>query len=67
MDYLEELLTGPEYAWVRRCSIRTIERERSTGEGCRYVKLGRAVRYRRRDVLDFIERNARNSTSEPRR
>jgi hypothetical protein len=64
MEDLEELLTGQEYARLRRCSVRTVERERSTGEGCRYIKLGRAVRYRRRDVLEFIERNARQSTSE---
>ena len=64
MEDLEELLTGQEYARLRRCSVRTVERERSTGEGCRYIKLGRAVRYRRRDVLNFIERNARQSTSE---
>lgn len=64
MENLEELLTGQEYARLRRCSVRTVERERSTGEGCRYIKLGRAVRYRRRDVVDFIERNARQSTSE---
>jgi hypothetical protein len=64
METLEELLTGQEYARMRRCSVRTIERERSTGEGCRYIKLGRAVRYKRRDVLDFVDRNARLSTSE---
>lgn len=64
MENLEELLTGQEYARLRQCSVRTIERERSTGEGCRYIKLGRSVRYKRRDIVDFIERNARLSTSE---
>lgn len=64
VEPLEELLTGQEYARLRRCSVRTVERERKTGEGCRYIKMGRAVRYRRRDVHDFIERHARNSTSE---
>jgi hypothetical protein len=64
MEDVEELLTGQEYARLRRCSVRTIERERGTGCGAKYIKLGRAVRYRRHDVLDFIERNARQSTSE---
>jgi hypothetical protein len=64
MEHLEELLTGQEYARLRRCSIRTVERERSNGSGCRYVKISRAVRYRRRDVLDFIEQHVRHSTSE---
>ena len=65
MDDLDELLTGAEYARIRRCSLRTVERERTAGTGCRYIKLSRAVRYKRRDVLDYIERNARHSTSEP--
>jgi hypothetical protein len=64
MDNLEELLTPPEYARLRRCSLRTIERERTCGTGCKFIKLGRSVRYRHHDVLDFIQRNARQSTSE---
>ena len=58
------LLTQPEYAILRRCSERTIERERASGTGCRYIKIGRSVRYKRTDVLDFIETHARQSTSE---
>jgi len=58
------LLTRREYAHFRRCSERTIERERASGTGCRYIKIGRGVRYKRADVLDFIERHARQSTSE---
>jgi Helix-turn-helix domain len=64
MDTLDDLLTGPEYARMRRCSVRTVERERGAGTGCRFIKIGRAVRYRRRDVLDFIEGHTRQSTSE---
>jgi hypothetical protein len=64
MDNLDYLLTSQEYAEKRRCSNRTAERERSSGTGCRYIKIGRAVRYRLRDVLDFIERHARQSTSD---
>jgi helix-turn-helix protein len=64
LDSLDDLLTQPEYAKIRRCSERTVERERATGSGCRYVKIGRAVRYRRRDILEFIEKHVRQSTSE---
>jgi hypothetical protein len=64
MDSPDDLLTGLEYARMRRCSVRTVERERSTGTGCRFIKIGRAVRYRRCDVLDFIERHTQQSTSE---
>jgi Helix-turn-helix domain len=58
------LFTQSEYANLRRCSERTIERERASGAGCRYIKIGRSVRYKRADVLDFIEQHARLSTSE---
>jgi hypothetical protein len=64
MDVLDDLLTGREYARMRKCSERTVERERTSGTGCKFIKLGRSVRYRRRDIFDFIERNARQSTSE---
>jgi hypothetical protein len=63
-DLFDLLLSQREYAVIRRCSERTIERERASGTGCRYIKIGRGVRYKRADVLDFIERHARHSTSE---
>jgi hypothetical protein len=64
MHDVDELLTVQEYARIRRCSVRTLERERINGTGCKYIKIGRAVRYRRHDILDHIERHARQSTSE---
>jgi predicted DNA-binding transcriptional regulator AlpA len=64
MDDLETLLTGREAADLLRLSERTLERHRVAGAGPRFIRLGRAVRYRRRDLLDYIERNARQSTSE---
>jgi hypothetical protein len=60
----EALLSTEEVAWIRRQSPRTIEKERLTGGGCPFVKLGRSVRYRRQDVLDDIERRTRLSTSD---
>jgi hypothetical protein len=65
MDKLDELVTGPEYALIRRCSVRTIERERTAGTGCRYIQVGRLVRYRRSDITDYLDRHTRRSTSEP--
>jgi hypothetical protein len=64
MRDFEELLTGAEYAELRRCSLRTVERERTSGAGCRFIKIGRSVRYRRCDVFDFLEQHVRQSTSE---
>ena len=62
---IDELLKQPYYARIRNCSERTIERERASGTGCRYIKIGRAVRYRRGDIFNFVERHVRQSTSEP--
>jgi predicted DNA-binding transcriptional regulator AlpA len=61
----DTLLTGREASALLRLSERTMERHRSAGTGPRYVALGRAVRYRRRDLLDWIEHASRRSTSEP--
>jgi excisionase family DNA binding protein len=60
----DALMTQREAAALLRLSERTMERHRTAGTGPRYLALGRAIRFRRRDVLDFIERNARQSTSE---
>jgi hypothetical protein len=49
-----ELLTPPEFARLRRCSLRTLDRERAKGSGCRYVRLGRRVLYRRADIESYI-------------
>ena len=61
---LDQLLTEIEAAQLRRQSVRTLQAERLRGGGCRFVKIGRSVRYRLRDVLEFIERNVRSSTSD---
>ena len=60
----DELLTEVEAAQIRRQSVRTLQAERLRGDGCPFVKLGRSVRYRRRDVFEFITSNVRTSTSE---
>jgi predicted DNA-binding transcriptional regulator AlpA len=61
---LDVLLTGREAAALLRLSERTLERHRTAGTGPRFCALGRAIRYRRCDVLAFIERSTRHSTSE---
>jgi hypothetical protein len=62
-DNDEELLFERAAARLRRQSIRTLQAERLRGDGCPFVKLGRSVRYRRSDVLRFIESNIRASTT----
>ena len=50
-----ELLTPAEYARLRRCSLRTLDRERSSGSGCTYVRLGGRIFYRRSDIELYVE------------
>ena len=40
------------------------ERSRWEGEGPKFIKLGRHVRYKAEDVLEWIEENARTCTRE---
>ena len=49
-----DLLTARECADYRRCSLRTLDRERELGDGCPYVRIGRRIYYRRGDVDQFI-------------
>ena len=44
-------------------SIALLEKLRWTGGGVPFVKLGRSVKYRKTDVLDFIEARICRSTS----
>ncbi|EDZ45618.1 conserved hypothetical protein [Rhodobacterales bacterium Y4I] len=44
-------------------SIRTIQKWRVTGYGPKFYKSGRSVRYRRRDLCEWIERRSHSSTS----
>jgi hypothetical protein len=50
-----ELLTAAEYARLRRCSLRTLDRERANRSGCPYVRLGGRIFYRRSDIERYIE------------
>ena len=45
-------------------SPRTLQSWRVTGEGPTFFKLGRAVRYRRADLSDWIAASARRSTAD---
>jgi hypothetical protein len=62
---MEKLYTPQEYAEVRRCSLKTLERERAAGTGCPYVLIGRRVYYRPADIEAFLAGRVRRSTSEP--
>jgi hypothetical protein len=54
---LEQLITEAEYAQLRRCSRRTLQRERASRAGAPYVLFGTQVRYRLSDVQAFVKRH----------
>ncbi|WP_339638832.1 helix-turn-helix domain-containing protein [uncultured Haliea sp.] len=60
---LPRLMSQRELAVYLGKSTAWCERARWAGEGPRYVKLGRHVRYRADDVLAWIEANAKHSTA----
>ena len=57
---MSELLTPREYARYRRCSLRTLDRERALGSGCPYVKIGARILYRRSDIELFFDSHVRS-------
>ncbi|PPK77298.1 hypothetical protein B0F87_102410 [Methylobacter tundripaludum] len=70
---LAEFYSAPEtslfnqviIAYVRDCSTATMERDRWAGTGIKFIKIGRAVKYRKSDVVTWLEKyQVQSSTSE---
>lgn len=47
------------------CKVKTLQAWRTRGGGVPFLKIGRLVRYRGRDVKSWMEGQLRSSTSEP--
>ncbi|MFA9478566.1 helix-turn-helix domain-containing protein [Phycisphaerales bacterium AB-hyl4] len=52
---LPDLLTPEETARLLRLSTKSLANDRCNGRGLAYVKLRGRIRYRRADVMQFIE------------
>lgn len=62
-DPLPELLTPREAAALLRTTTDTLAVWRSTGRhAIPFLKIGRSVRYRRADLLRWLEERARTAT-----
>jgi hypothetical protein len=59
----DALFMEAEAANFLNLSIRTLQSWRVKGGGPLFVRAGRAVRYRRRDLLAWMDSNTRDSTS----
>ncbi len=61
----DDLLGNPEAARILGVSEGCLNKWRVYGQGPRFVKLGRRIRYRRSDLNTFIDDRIRASTSDP--
>jgi hypothetical protein len=60
---LAALAIQAQVAAFLNCSEAKLERDRWAGGGIPYLKTGRAVRYRKSEVLAFLEGKTRTSTT----
>ncbi len=60
----DALLGESETAQMLSVSTRTLQAWRLKGGGPVFVRCGRAVRYRRRNLISWIDANAVSSTSQ---
>jgi predicted DNA-binding transcriptional regulator AlpA len=62
---MAELIDEIELAGMLKVQRQTIQKWRLIGEGPKYVKCsGRVVRYRLKDVHNFLKRRTRQSTKD---
>ncbi|MDZ4235259.1 MAG: helix-turn-helix domain-containing protein [Dietzia sp.] len=57
VDDLPALLTTAEVATFIRASKQSLDQDRYLGRGMPYVRIGRKIRYRREDVLNYLTAN----------
>lgn len=60
---MDDYLTPPQLMAQLQVSRSTLAQWRMTGQGPRFVKLGRKVLYRVTDVNDWLATRTRNATS----
>lgn len=58
------ILKTADAAKILNVSKQTIEAWRLRGGGPAYLKMGKAVRYRRQDLEEFVEKSVRNNPSD---
>ena len=61
---IDDLLTAKEAASFLKVSCSWLAKERITGDGPRFIKIGHAVRYSRQELEEFKRATTRGSTSE---
>lgn len=65
-EYLDQLVNEDGAAAFLGYTIRALQNWRLRGGGPRFVKVsGRSIRYRRRDLIEWIEQKLRTSSADP--
>ncbi len=59
-----ELLNERQAAYLLSLSVYTLQRDRRIGSKIPFLKLGRAIRYRRQDIEAYLQKNSYTSTSQ---
>lgn len=65
-DSSNRLLNETEAAAFLGLKVATLRRWRWSGDGCRFIKLGSAVRYAPADLAAFVAAGVRRSTTDGR-
>lgn len=60
----DRMMNEQEAAGFLSISFRTLQAWRVRGGGPKFCRIGRAVRYRRGDLMDFADANSARSTAE---
>jgi hypothetical protein len=56
--------TEKEVSYALNISVHTLQKNRIQGKGLKYHKFGRSIRYATEDILEYLDRNSFNNTSE---
>lgn len=64
LETKHHFLTEQELATRQRRSVKTLQADRLKGGGVPFVKLGRSVRYRLSDIMDWEDAHVMRSTSD---
>ena len=56
-DSIPQMVDEHRAAEILGLAVQTMRNHRSARVGCKYFKIGRSVRYRVDDILDFIEKH----------
>lgn len=56
-DSLPALMTTAEVAEFIRASKQSLDQDRYLNRGLPYIRIGRKIRYRREDVLKYLDAN----------